>query len=142
VASLLATALPKTIALVGLSTLLALVVAIPMGILQAVCRNKLTDHVLNTNSTIFYATPDFLIGIIGILAFAIAIPIFPPEGPQGEGVGAIITDFNALILPICCLALTTIALFSRYMRSSALDNLTVIAIPGAVRSACGRGWRG
>jgi peptide/nickel transport system permease protein len=95
-----------------------------VGILQAVRRNKLTDHVLNTTSTIFYATPDFLIGIIGILAFAIAIPIFPPEGPQGEGVDAIITDFNALILPICCLSLTTIALFSRYMRSSVLDNLT------------------
>ena len=124
VASLLATALPKTIALVGLSTLLALVVAIPMGILQAVRRNKLTDHVLNTTSTIFYATPDFLIGIVGILLFAIMIPIFPPEGPQGEGVGAIITSFNALILPICCLSLTTIALFSRYMRSSVLDNLT------------------
>jgi peptide/nickel transport system permease protein len=73
---------------------------------------------------IFYATPDLLIGIIGILAFAIAIPMFPPEGPQGEGVGAIITNFNALILPICCLSLTTIALFSRYMRSSVLDNLT------------------
>jgi ABC-type microcin C transport system permease subunit YejB len=124
VASLLATALPKTIALVGLSTLLALVVAIPMGVLQAVRRNKLTDHALNTTSTIFYATPDFLIGIIGILAFAIVIPIFPPEGPQGAGVGSIITDFNALILPICCLSLTTIALFSRYMRSSVLDNLT------------------
>ena len=124
VASLMATALPKTIALVGLSTLLALVVAIPMGIFQAVRRNKVTDHVLNTTSTIFYATPDFLIGIVGILLFAIIIPIFPPEGPQGEGVGAIFTDFNALILPICCLSLTTIALFSRYMRSSVLDNLT------------------
>ena len=124
VASLMATALPKTIALVGLSTLLALVVAIPMGIIQAVRRNKLTDHTLNAASTIFYATPDFLIGLVGILLFAIMIPIFPPEGPQGEGVGAIFTEFNALILPICCLSLTTIALFSRYMRSSVLDNLT------------------
>jgi len=124
VASLMATALPKTIALVGLSTLLALVVAIPMGIIQAVRRNKLTDHTLNAASTIFYATPDFLIGLVGILLFAIMIPIFPPEGPQGEGVGAIFADFNALILPICTLALVTIALFSRYMRSSVLDNLT------------------
>src|SRR5262249_59317236 len=101
-----------------------LVVASRMGILQAVRRNKLTDHALNTTSTIFYATPDFLIGIVGILLFAIVIPIFPPEGPQGAGVGSIITNFNALILPICCLSLTTIALFSRYMRSSVLDNLT------------------
>ena len=124
VASLLSNALPKTIVLVGTSIVLAVIVAIPVGMVQAVRRNKLTDHVLNTTSTIFYATPDFLIGIVGILLFAIMIPIFPPEGPQGEGVGAIITSFNALILPICCLSLTTIALFSWYMRSSVLDNLT------------------
>jgi peptide/nickel transport system permease protein len=124
VASLLAVRLPKTIALVGLSTIVALVCAIPIGIIQAVRRNKLTDHVFNAFSTIFYATPAFLIGIVAILLFAIKFPIFPPEGPQGEGVGSIITDFNALILPVCCLALVTIALFSRYMRSSVLDNLT------------------
>ena len=124
VASLLANRLPKTIWLVGLSTMLALVVAIPWGMIQAVRRNKLTDHVLNATGTIFYATPDFLIGIVAILAFAIEIPLFPPEGPQGEGFGAVISNFNALILPVCCLSLTTIALFSRYMRSSVLDNLT------------------
>jgi peptide/nickel transport system permease protein len=124
VASLMLTALPKSAALVGLSTLLALVVAIPMGMYQAVRRNKVTDHALNAVSTIFYATPDFLIGIVGILLFAIIIPIFPPEGPQSEAVTAPLTDFKALILPICCLSLTTIALFSRYMRSSVLDNLT------------------
>ena len=38
--------------------------------------------------------------------------------------GAIFTDFSALILPIVTLALVTVALFSRYMRSSVLDNLT------------------
>jgi len=124
VASLMLTALPKSAALVGLSTLLALVVAIPMGMYQAVRRNKVSDHALNAASTIFYATPDFLIGIVGILLFSIMIPIFPPEGPQSEAVTAPLTDFWALILPICCLSLTTIALFSRYMRSSVLDNLT------------------
>ena len=124
VASLMLTALPKSIALVGLSTLLALVVAIPMGMYQAVRRNKISDHMLNAASTIFYATPDFLIGIVAILLFSIAIPLFPPEGPQSEAVTAPLTDFKALILPVCCLSLTTIALFSRYMRSSVLDNLT------------------
>ena len=124
VASLMLTALPKSTALVGLSTLLALVVAIPMGMYQAVRRNKISDHALNAASTIFYATPDFLIGIVGILLFAIIIPIFPPEGPQSEAVTAPLTNFKALILPILCLSLTTIALFSRYMRSSVLDNLT------------------
>src|SRR6516164_2324862 len=71
VASLLKNALPKTIILVGTSTLLALIVAIPVGVVQAVRRNKLIEHVFNGSSTIFDAMPDFLIGILLILVFAI-----------------------------------------------------------------------
>jgi peptide/nickel transport system permease protein len=124
VASLLRNALPKTIILVGTSTVLAIIVAIPIGVIQAVRRNSVIDHTFNASSTIFYAMPDFLIGILLILVFAIKFPLLPPEGPQGESIGVVISNFNALILPIICLSVTTIALFSRYMRSSVLDNLT------------------
>jgi peptide/nickel transport system permease protein len=124
VASLLGTHLPKTIFLVGISTILALLLAVPVGVIQAVRRNKFVDHFFNGFSTVFYAMPAFLLGILLILAFAIKIPIFPPEGPQGEGLGVVFTNFNALILPIISLTLITLALFSRYMRSSVLDNLT------------------
>ena len=122
--SLLGTHLPKTIFLVGISTILALLLAVPIGLLQAVRRNKFADHFFNGFSTVFYAMPAFLLGILLILFFAVKIPIFPPEGPQGEGLGVLFTDFNALVLPIISLTLITIALFSRYMRSSVLDNLT------------------
>jgi peptide/nickel transport system permease protein len=124
VASLIADKLPKTVILVGISTFLALIVAVPIGMIQAVHRNKLVDHMFNASSTVFYAMPDFLIGIILILVFAIKFPVLPAEGPQGESVGDVFSNFNALILPVICLSLTTIALFSRYMRSSVLDNLT------------------
>jgi peptide/nickel transport system permease protein len=93
-------------------------------VLQAVRRNKIVDHFFNGFSTIFYAMPAFLLGILLILVFAIKFPIFPPEGPQGESLGVLFSNFNALILPIVTLTLITIALFSRYMRSSVLDNLT------------------
>jgi peptide/nickel transport system permease protein len=123
VASLLVTRLSRTLLLVGPSILLALAVAIPMGMVQAVRRNKPIDHVLNAMSVTFYATPDFLIAIVTILLVAVKFPIFPVLGPQAEG-WALLTNLYALILPIICLSLTTIALFSRYMRSSVLDNLT------------------
>jgi peptide/nickel transport system permease protein len=124
VASLLSTHLPKTVFLVAISIILALLIAIPIGVLQAVRRNKIVDHFFNGFSTIFYAMPAFLLGILLILVFAIKFPIFPPEGPQGESLGVLFSNFNALILPIVTLTLITIALFSRYMRSSVLDNLT------------------
>jgi peptide/nickel transport system permease protein len=124
VASLLASHLPKTVFLVGLSIILALIVAVPVGVLQAVRRNKFADHFFNGFSTLFYAMPAFLLGIVLILAFAVKIPLFPAEGPQGEGLGTLVSNFNALVLPIVSLTLISIALFSRYMRSAVLDNLT------------------
>jgi peptide/nickel transport system permease protein len=124
VASLLSNRLPKTVVLVGISTIVALVLAVPIGVIQAVRRNRFADHAFNAFSTLFYATPAFLIGIVLILVFAIKFPILPPEGPQGEGLGVVVTQFSALVLPVVSLALLTIALFSRYMRSSVLDNLT------------------
>ena len=124
VASLLANRLLKSVVLVGISTILALIIAIPIGVIQAVRRNKFIDHFFNGTSTLFYAMPSFLLGLLLILIFAIKFPIFPAEGPQGNGLGAILSNFNALILPIATLTLITVALFSRYMRSSVLDNLT------------------
>ncbi len=124
VASLLGNHLPKTVFLVGVAIILSLVLAVPIGIVQAVRRNKMVDHFFNGFSTVFYAMPQFLLGILLILIFAVKFPIFPPEGPQGEGVAVLFTNFNALVLPIVALTLLTIALFSRYMRSSVLDNLT------------------
>ena len=124
VVSLLGNHLPKTVFLVGISIILALILAVPIGLLQAVRRNKLADHFFNGLSTVFYAMPPFLLSILLILVFAIKFPIFPPEGPQGETVGALFSNFNALVLPIISLTLINIALFSRYMRSSVLDNLT------------------
>jgi peptide/nickel transport system permease protein len=124
VASLLASHLPKTAFLVGLSIIGALIVAVPVGLLQAVRRNKFADHFFNGFSTLFYAMPAFLLGILLILAFAVKIPLFPAEGPQGDGLGTLFSNFNALVLPIISLTLISIALFSRYMRSAVLDNIT------------------
>ena len=72
----------------------------PSGSSRRCAATSSTDHAFNAFSTIFYATPAFLIGIVAILVFAIKFPILPPEGPQGEGLGAVFTNFNALILPI------------------------------------------
>jgi len=122
VQSLLGNHLPKTVFLVGSAIILALLFAIPIGMAQAVRRNRFVDHFFNGFSTVFYAMPAFLLGLLLILVFAVKFPIFPPEGPQGEGVGVLFTDFSALVLPITTLTLITIALFSRYMRSSVLRN--------------------
>ena len=123
VSSLLSQRLPKTIALVGISTILALIVAVPIGMWQAVRRNKVTDYSFTSLSFLFYAAPTFFVGTVLILVFSVDLGWFGPEGPQG-GVLSDVTDWRDLTLPVITLALVTVALFSRYMRSAVLDNLT------------------
>ncbi|MHB1614277.1 MAG: ABC transporter permease [Actinomycetes bacterium] len=121
--SLLAQRLPKTLILTGIATLVALIVAIPLGVLQAVRRNRPVDYALTGLSFIFYATPTFFLGIILVLVFAVLIHALPAEAPQGTSALGVLSQPAALVLPVATLALTTIAAFSRYMRSSTLDAL-------------------
>jgi peptide/nickel transport system permease protein len=122
VASLLGSHLPKTVALVGISTLIALIIAIPIGLWQAVRRNKPVDYVFTSISFLFYAAPSFFVGTVLILLFADTWHIFAAEGPQG-GLWNCLTDWRAMTLPVVTLTLVTFALFSRYMRSAVLDNI-------------------
>jgi peptide/nickel transport system permease protein len=123
VASLLGSHLPKTIILVGMATILALVVAVPIGLWQAVRRNRLVDYTFTGFSLLFYAAPSFFVGTVLILVFSVKLHIFGPEGPQG-GLVSDLTDWRDMTLPVLTLALITMALFSRYMRSAVLDNIT------------------
>jgi peptide/nickel transport system permease protein len=124
VSSLIANRLPKTLILVGLSTIVALIIAIPLGIYQVVRRNKPEDYILTSISFILYAMPAFLLGTLLILWFAIYLHLFSVEGPQGQSILSILGDPRALVLPVLTLAALTIASFSRYMRSSMMETLT------------------
>ena len=123
VTSLIGERLPKTLILTVLSTLLALAVAIPLGMVQAVKRNHRADYVITFWAFVFYATPPFFLGVVLILVFSVYLPILPAEAPQSSSLGVILSQPAGLILPVVTLALITIAQFSRYMRSSAIENL-------------------
>jgi peptide/nickel transport system permease protein len=123
VATLLERNLPKSVLLVGLAYAIALVIAIPIGMLQALRRNKPIDYVLTGGSFIGYSMPVFWLGLLLIEVFAVQLHLLPPEGPQGATVGAVIGQPAALILPVATLTILTVALFSRYMRSAAIENL-------------------
>lgn len=123
VAALIDQRLPKTVLLMAISMLVALLVAVLLGSYQALHRNKLFDHSATGAAFVFYATPQYFLGILLILIFSISLHIFPPEAPQGTSVGQILSQPSALVLPVATLALVQIALFSRFQRSAILDNL-------------------
>jgi peptide/nickel transport system permease protein len=135
VAAILVQDIPKTMLLVGLSYVVAIVVAVPLGIYQAVRRNKIDDYVLTGVSFVFYSMPVFWLGIILIGVFSFTLHLLPSEAPQGETLGDVLPQLPSLILPVATLALITIASFSRYMRSSTLENL----VQDYVRTARAKG---
>jgi peptide/nickel transport system permease protein len=113
----------RSLYLSGVTLILSVVIAIPLGIYQAIRRNTLGDGVVTTGAFVTYAMPDFFLYLIAIQAFAIAIPIFSFEGPQTTSMWSIITDWRAMTLPIVCLTVLELAGYSRYMRSAAIDTL-------------------
>jgi len=102
---------------------LAIVIAIPLGIAQAVRKNTFFDRTVSTFSYVLYAMPSFLIALLLIAVFSQAIPIFPAEASQTNSPWAIFIDPVAMALPLITLAVTNVVVFSQYQRSAALEQL-------------------
>jgi peptide/nickel transport system permease protein len=108
----------------GASLVLAVLIAIPLGIAQAVKRNSPGDYAATALTFTLYSMPSFFLGLILIQFFALDWHIFPPLVSDNiTTTWGAITHPAQLTLPIVTLAAITVASFSRYMRSSALDNL-------------------
>ncbi|MFH8283795.1 ABC transporter permease [Streptomyces antibioticus] len=103
--------------------LLTLLIAVPLGILQAVRRNRLLDRGATAVAYVLYATPSFLLGLILIAVFSQFLPWFPAEASRSHSSWVVLTDPRAMALPVITLAVTSVAIFSQYQRSSALDQL-------------------
>ena len=113
----------RSVYLSGISLLIAVIIAMPLGIFQAVKRNTIGDNVATSGAFILYSMPSFFLGLILIQVFAISLPIFNFEASQSSSVWYVMGDWYSMTLPIFTLALITVAAFSRYMRSSAIDVL-------------------
>src|ERR1051326_4056169 len=66
----------------GITLLLSVLIAIPVGIYQAIRRNTVGDGVVTTAAFVTYAMPDFFFYLIAIQFFAIAVPLFSYEGDR------------------------------------------------------------
>ena len=122
--SLLIVATPKTLVLVGYSTIIAVLIAVPMGVLQAVKRNSWFDYGATTVSFVLYATPVFFLGLVCLLIFSDDLNWFAPQAPSSDGILPYLSNVNEMFLPVMTLALPSVASYSRYVRSSVLDQIT------------------
>jgi len=125
--AILAQHAPISAYLSGLGLFFAIMIAFPVGIFQAVKRNTLGDNVITTAAFVTYSMPVFLLGLLLIQVFAITLHIFPVGAPaavsQSSSLLGAIEDPRAMVLPVATLTLVSVAGYSRFMRSSALDAL-------------------
>lgn len=123
VSTLIVQRMPEDVLLLGVSTALALAIAIPMGIYQAVKRNRPVDYLLDGVSFTLYTMPDFFFALMLIALFCVQLHWLPPEAPQASTVAGVLADPAGLVLPVATLTLVNVAGFSRYMRAAAIDVL-------------------
>jgi peptide/nickel transport system permease protein len=137
-------AIPWTLLLVGVGTLAATLLGSWMGVIAATKRGKKTDDGLLSFSLFTYAAPEYWIGIILILLFAVWIPIFPAGLQMSPGVEfgswwAEVTDvLDHLILPATTMTLMLLGQYFLIMRSSMVDVLTEDFV--TVKRATGLPW--
>lgn len=119
VLSLVSSRLPNTLQLVMMASLLALLIALPLGIVCAVNMNRMADRVLSLLTLIFVSAPTFLVGILLMLGFAVKLGWFPVYGAGHN----FVENLHALFLPAVALALNMVALIARITRSNMIEQL-------------------
>ena len=124
VAALILDRLGPTLQLTGGALVLALVVAVPLGVLAAVRRGTIWDTLGSAVSLFGVSFPSFWLGIMLILLFSESLHLLPPSGLSPYGREA---DLGArvrhAILPTLTLGLIQMAAFMRFTRSSLLEAL-------------------
>ena len=115
-------ALPRTLSLTALSFLIALVIAIPAGLISALKRHSALDHAVTFVAFLGLSMPDFWIAILLIITFASGLHWLPAIGyvPLSEGLWP---WFSHLILPSIAIGTPFAAIMARMIRSSMLEVL-------------------
>lgn len=120
--------LPQTLQVVGLAYLIAVVIAIPIGIISAVKQYSFFDNLATFFSFIGFSVPSFFTGLILMLVFAVSLKWFPivySTSLQVDSWESFWQQVRQMVLPITVLVVQQTAALTRFTRSSMLDNLSL-----------------
>lgn len=131
VVDLLLERLPATMELVIVATLLSLIVGIPLGVVCALKPNGILSRVIQSSSLVGISTPTFVTGIVLILIFSVTFRLLPSFG-RGATVDLgfwntgflTVSGLKALLMPSITLALYSLTLIMRLVRSEMIDVLS------------------
>lgn len=106
--------MPATIELALGSLLIAVLVSVPLGFLAGIKRNGAVDHISRFISFFGASVPTFWLGYMLVFFFSVQLDLMPVEG---------IGTWQHLVLPAMTLALPLIAMYTRLLRASVIENL-------------------
>jgi peptide/nickel transport system permease protein len=129
--------LPATLSLAGVSLFVALLIAIPLGLVSATRSGKLSDYFATVFSQIGVSIPDFWMAILLILLFTSTLGWLPPSGyvPFGEDP---LGWLEHIILPAVTVGVVSGSILTRFVRSSVLESMS----RDYVRTATSKGLPG
>lgn len=115
--------LPNTVLLMGTSLILSFLIAIPLGLLAGLKKNRLPDQVISFFSYIGISIPSFWLGLLLIILFSLVFKLLPSGGIHTIGETGIFDLIKHLIMPSIVLSVGNIAVFTRYIRSNTISQL-------------------
>ncbi len=118
--------IPQTLWVVGMSYVIGVAIALPIGIISAYKQYSLFDQIGTFVSMIGFSVPTFFTGVLLIVIFSVNLEWFPSIYDTTHKVtdwSSFVVQIKQMIMPVFVLALYNAAQISRFMRASMLDNL-------------------
>ncbi|HVC32577.1 MAG TPA: ABC transporter permease, partial [Chloroflexota bacterium] len=123
VTALVLEAFPNTLRLALSALVLSILIGFPTGILAALRQNRPTDYIVTSVASLGLAVPSFWLGILLILLFSVTLKWLPPSG-VGDPSQGVLVSLEYLVMPVVTIAVSNLAVFSRFVRSSMIDVLS------------------
>ena len=121
--SIIGLRMKPTVELTVFALVIAVFIAIPTGILAARGRGRLVDQGMMAVSMLGVSVPNFLLGLLLVLLFAVKLKLFPASGYKELQEAGLLEHLRYLLLPAVSLGLMHAALLSRMTRSAVLEVL-------------------
>jgi peptide/nickel transport system permease protein len=130
VTEILAPRLVNTFYLSGLSLILSIMIAIPLGVFTSLRQNTKFDYTLNTIAFAGISVPSFWLGLMLIIIFAVKLQWLPASGTETigletelSGLSVALDRLRYLILPVTALSLLTVATWVRFTRAKMIETM-------------------
>ena len=123
--------LPATILLTLSSVVVTVLVAVPLGIVSAVKRNKLTDYLIRTLSFVGNSLPNFFVALLLIYVFSIQLGWLPVLSSSIGSSGVASLSFAGTAMPTATLGIAMASKYTRQIRATVLDELDKPYVEGA-----------